>query len=106
MQIEKMDLFNEHKTPIFHLYRQEHNVRYKQCEHRIVIATRLSDFKFQRVFDPYTAYQELVMWLGNQATNEYPPQIRDDKVLRDAKGFDDWSFKNKWSEKKQRRSKK
>lgn len=36
-------------------------------------------------------------------TEEYPPQIKDDVVTRDSKGFDDWSFKNKWSEKKQRR---
>jgi hypothetical protein len=52
--------------------------------------------------DPYTAYQELVMWIGNKAVNEYPPQIVDDIVLRDSKGFDKWSFKNKPGYRKKR----
>lgn len=97
--LKKLDLFEVHKTPIYLLH-SGHTDSY------LTIAPELKEYNFQSVFDPYTAYQELVMWIGNQAVKEYPPQIKDDIVIRDSKGFDGWSFKNKWSEKKQRRSNK
>ena len=97
--IERLSLFEKYKTPIFHLARHKHHAH----NDKITIAPTLSNYNLQSVVDPYTAYQELVMWIGNQAVSEYPPQIKDDIVLRDSKGFDNWSFKNKWSEKKQRR---
>ena len=99
--IEKLNIFQKHATPYFSL-----RIKHYGNLFEITTAPTLSDYRFQEIFDPYTCYQELVMWIGNQAVSEYPPQIKDDKVIRDSKGFDNWSFKSKWSEKKQRRSRK
>lgn len=87
-ELMSLDLFKRYETPIF-------SIQYSRDNNGLVLDTgpELKDFNFQHVFDPYSAYQELVMWIGNQATNEWPPQITDDIVLRDSKGFDKMSFK-------------
>jgi len=87
-QIESLNLFDKYNTPIYTIYFN----KYRRGS-TIKIAPTLSDYNFQIVYDPYTAYQELVMWIGNKAVMEYPPQITDNVVLRDSKGFDKWSFK-------------
>jgi hypothetical protein len=49
----------------------------------------LKDIRFQRIFDPYTAFQEIEMFLGNYLnTNKEIVDIKDNKVLLEAKGFD------------------
>ena len=54
---------------------------------------RLSDFGFARVLDPFTAYQELRMWLSNLTNPEKPiPYVSDQDMLL-AKGFDKFSFR-------------
>jgi hypothetical protein len=92
---ESMNLFNEYETPIFAISPTDDGSEIKT-------GCLLKDYNFQSVMDPYTAYQELVMWLGNKAVNTYPPKIVDDIVLRDSKGFDKWSFKNKPGYRKKR----
>jgi hypothetical protein len=61
----------------------------------------LKTYDFYRIFDPYTAFQELSMYFGGVlgTANPYVPEVSD-KDLRDAKGFDDWSFKKEPSKKK------
>lgn len=55
---------------------------------------RLDDINFQRVKPPYEAFQEISMYVGNvMLASNNAPQIIDDKVLRDSKGFDKYSFK-------------
>jgi hypothetical protein len=53
----------------------------------------LKPLKFVRVFDPYTAFQELYMFVCNMATPQKPiPEVSDaDMVI--AKGFNEWSFR-------------
>ena len=89
--IKKMDLFDMYETPIFHIYSGRYNAL-------IDISPCLKDLNFQCKYNPYQAFQELVMWIGNQAVNEYPVQITDDIVLRDKKGFDQYSFKKRKTE--------
>ena len=60
------------------------------------INPRFADYKLQSVFDPWTAYQEIDMYLNNQlAVNMEPTLERSQELIRDSKGFDDWSFKQK-----------
>ncbi|RKZ67037.1 MAG: hypothetical protein DRQ48_10215 [Gammaproteobacteria bacterium] len=89
-ELESSDLFEQYETPIFSIQHSRTNTN-----NNLVLNTgpELKDFNFQHIMDPYTAYQELVMWIGNKATNEWPPQITDNIVLRDSKGFDKMSFK-------------
>lgn len=68
--------------------------------YQIKYNTKLSDYHFQTVKDPYTTFQELNQYFNNLATNEYPPQIMDDIVIRDSKGFDKYSFKKRKSKKR------
>ena len=82
MKVLNENLFEKLETPIFCIN-----------PNQTTTAPILKDYHFQEIMGPYEAYQELVMWIGNQAVNEYPPQIIDDIVLRDKKGFDKWSFK-------------
>ena len=96
VKIEKLNLSQKYQTPMFTLRTAGHR------EVTLNTAPTLKDFNFQSQFDPYTAYQEIVMWIGAQAVNEYPPQITDNIVLRDAKGFDKWSFKTMKGQKKKR----
>lgn len=55
----------------------------------------LQDIGFPSVMDPFTAFQELTMWLGAQARPEKDLVEISDEIMRDEKGFDEWSFKNK-----------
>lgn len=99
--VKSLNLFDKFETPIFSIC--------AGTGHREVIlntSPTLRNFNFESQFGPYSAYQELVMWIGNKAVSEYPPQITDNIVLRDAKGFDKWSFKTMKGQKKKRGGKK
>jgi hypothetical protein len=65
---------------------------------------RLAPFGFQSTIDPYTAYQEIAMYLaGPLAIQQDPPQDIDDETLASMKGFDDRSFRADSPGKKRRR---
>lgn len=88
------DMFIEHDCPIF--------VATLTCwdERKLVLNARLNEFQFYRMIDPYTAFQELQMWVGNQVQpRKHIPEISD-KVLAEAKGFDQWSFRKEPTKKK------
>ena len=54
----------------------------------------LDDLNFQKILDPYITYQEIEMFMGGVlGVNENPPETISDEHMRDAKGFDAWSFK-------------
>jgi len=62
---------------------------------RVTINPRLDDIEFARVVDPFTAYQEIDMFLSNQMVDrDTATNTGSDKIIRDSKGFDDKSFKN------------
>ena len=63
-------------------------------EHALVVNTNLKDIKFYRCLDPYMAFQELSMFIGGVLGVGEPETITiSDNDMRDAKGFDDRSFK-------------
>jgi hypothetical protein len=55
--------------------------------------TELRPFDFMRVMDPYTAFQEISMWLGNQAEPRKPIPVLDDVTMAEIKGFNKFSFR-------------
>lgn len=96
---ESNDLFLEYNTPIFVVEKN------KMCDfgrkHLININPILADYNFQHVVDPYTAYQELDMYLSGFLGNGNPePTKIDDKYMIASKGFDKWSFRKLPSKKK------
>ena len=55
----------------------------------------LKNCGFQSIVDPFTAYQEIDMFLGNDLAGQHDPimPVGGDLIVRDSKGFDEWSFK-------------
>lgn len=61
----------------------------------------IDDVRMVTKIDPFTAMQELEMFIGNVLTNNTTPTmpVGTDDQIRDSKGFDKWSFR-KMKEKK------
>ena len=78
-------LFRENRCPVF-VYREG-------CEHTITYNGCLKDLEFYRCVDPYTAFQEIQMFLGGMAFPNKPIPKIDDKIMAEAKGFDKFSFR-------------
>ncbi len=78
--------FENERCPVFvaRLENKEIIITYNAC---------LKDLEFFRVFEPYKAFQEIAMWLGNQAEPRKPIPHIDDLTLSEAKGFDKFSFR-------------
>jgi hypothetical protein len=87
MKLNKPELFFRFNAPIFQYYCFEK-------AYGVIINPQLKDTGFSSLMDPWTAFQELSMFVGGVLCQPKDvPQIIDDKVLRDSKGFDDMSFK-------------
>lgn len=80
------------KHPIFVLDMQ---YKYKDGKHlqQVTWNPCLRPYEFFRVLDPYTAFQELQMYLGSLAVPQKPIPVPSDKDMVVAKGFDKWSFR-------------
>jgi hypothetical protein len=55
----------------------------------------LKDLDFVKVMDPFTAFQEIAMFLGGvmAAEDQAPLRVGSDEVIARQKGFDEWSFR-------------
>jgi hypothetical protein len=90
--------FLKHRSPVFIaevVNEYEGKITYNGC---------LKPFEFYRVFDPYLAFQEIAMWLGNQAVPIKPIPKIDDVTMAEIKGFDKFSFRKDPSKKKKKAS--
>lgn len=86
------DIFIKVKTPIFLMKRPE--VRLNSGTVEFYVNPNLSEYGIQRLFDPWTMYQEIEMYLSNTlAVGVEKIPIFSDELKRDAHGFDNWSFK-------------
>lgn len=90
--IEDSTLFEEYKCPIF-INRDYNRIDPPRHGREFELNCRLEDYQFYRIFDAYRAYQEIRMWLSNQAAPEKPIPHIPDIIMRDAKGFDKYSFR-------------
>lgn len=83
------NLFLEYNTPCF-IYKKGRNYKTGQ----LIINPNLGEIEFYKVFDSYSAFQEIEMYLSNVLIKDKSPsQVTDDKVLLLSKGFDNNSFK-------------
>lgn len=84
------NIFLEYNTPCF-IYKEGR--KYKTGE--LIINPNLGEVEFYKVFDSYSAFQEIEMYLSNiLVTDKAPSPTTDDKILLAAKGFDNNSFKS------------
>jgi len=71
------------------------------CE--FTINSKLKNYGFAKVFDSYSAYQEIEMFLGGVLGNKEIDTVGiDDEHLKLQKGFDKWSFKKMPTKKKKK----
>jgi hypothetical protein len=83
-RINKSDIFTEYNCPIFVL-KPFINPNYKK---NLIINCELKQFEFQKVLDPYTAYQKLKTYVEGMAQPLRPIPELSDEVMQEIKGFD------------------
>ncbi len=72
-----------------------------RTEYELILNPRLNQYNFMTQVDPYTAYQELSMYIGNNLATQMDPDVNiSDKVRAESKGFNEWSFRRHKDESK------
>lgn len=79
-------------SPIVVLFEK---VDFLGIKHKVIWNARLKDYGFQRIVDPYQAFQQIEIFLSNQAVPQIPMPKMSDNQKRDSHGFDNWSFKKR-----------
>lgn len=60
----------------------------------LIVNPNLKDYNFASQVDPYTAFQDIGMFIDTHLTTRMDCDIeRTDELIRDQKGFDKWSFR-------------
>jgi hypothetical protein len=82
------DLFIYFKSPVVVLSDNSSG------ETNLVVNPILRGYQFASVIDPFQAFQELSMYVGNNLVSQMDPDVNiPDDLKRDSKGFDKWSFR-------------
>jgi hypothetical protein len=93
MKDSYMSSFRNYNAPCF-------VIKEENREDKVIVNPCLKDYNFQKVFDSYSAYQEISMFIGGilgkgeketLGRKDFP----DEPLIRDSKGFDNWSFKKR-----------
>lgn len=84
------ELFFKYKTPCYvikHLNRT-------RDQDKLIINPNLKKYKFYKIKDAFTAYQEISMFIGGTLAVPFKPIFEiSDKAKIQSHGFDKWSFK-------------
>ena len=91
-----LELFQKYKVPVFVIGSEKHHSDpLFENEERCVLNPRLTNFKFEKVIDPYQAFQELEMFIsGVLGVGERSTIKISDKNKIIEHGFDyKWSFR-------------
>ena len=89
-EIWRRKWFDKHRSPVFVA---QHGLNDSKYGGKVTYNAQLKPFEFYRVFDPYQAFQEISMWMGNQAVPIKPIPELDDITMAEIKGFDKYSFR-------------
>jgi len=100
-----IELFRENNTPIFiydsHIDRIDLDKYYGSNNQRFIINPVLKEYKFYKVFDTFSAFQEIQMFIsGVLGSNEKDIIEVEDKYKIAQHGFNKWSFRREPSKKK------
>jgi len=90
------EIFLKHKVPVF--------VYEDSC---ITVNPTLKDYRFAKVKDPFTAFQDIMQYISGVLGVGSPTMVEiSNEDMRDKKGFDNWSFRRHPADSKKPRSKK
>jgi hypothetical protein len=82
--------FDQYKTPIFIIRKADRGYD----DDVIEINCQLKPFEFYRIYDPYSAFQEIQMYISGVLGIGQPQLIQiGNKEMIQKKGFDKWSFR-------------
>lgn len=101
--LDPKDLFLKYRVPYFAIHAVERFAANKrEFPYKIVLNPCLKDYMFYRVFDAYSAFQEIEMFLNNQIVNPDNPHIDPvpDHIKAESHGFNSESFRKPKSIKK------
>jgi len=89
--IEKeLDFFFRHRCPIFII----ESLDKRRIEYNLILHPNLFKRNFQREIDPYTAFQELSMFISGRLGVGEPVTVNiSNEAMIEKKGFDKWSFR-------------
>ena len=106
-EIGKLDLteyFQHGKAPTFVIRHRELNRTGFADKFKISFDAPLDEYEFVKIIDPYTAFQEISMYRNGVLGVGEPEMVEiSDENKRDAKGFNDMSFKTESPGKKRKR---
>jgi hypothetical protein len=90
-------LFVEHNVPIFAIeYCHEDQQYCKYDESIITLNPELTDYKFENIYQPYEAFQEIAMYMGGVLPKKDSSMVEVSEACKvQMKGFDSWSFRKK-----------
>lgn len=87
----------KYKTPVIVLTSTRNNLK-------AIANPILREYDFVRLFDPYTAFQEISMYIGGVMGNNEPPMLEvDEKTKISQHGYDKWSFRQMPGDKKRKK---
>jgi hypothetical protein len=87
------EYFVEHNTPVF-VIDPDAQKSGKARKAVLYLNAELKPLAFAKVMDPYTAYQEIEMYMSGILGLTEPDIVNvQDRYLAESKGFDKWSFK-------------
>lgn len=90
-------LFLKYKSPILEIDYETKPLPFfsQRGVYKVKTNPELKQYGFAKKIDPYTAMQELEMYIGNVLTNNESPKmpVGTDDEIRDSKGFDKYSFR-------------
>lgn len=96
--LDRLNLFEKHKQALLYIDIDGDN------KPLLTSNPLLKHLGFAKVKDPFTAYQEISMYISGVIGVGEPDTIEvSDECKRDAKGFDEWSFKTHSPGKKAKR---
>lgn len=88
---ETFELFQNIQNNYKHLF-QNHPI-FTIYSKKIIFNDCLKNFEFYKIFDSFSAFQEISMFLGNQAIPIKPIPHIPDKIILEIKGFNKFSFR-------------
>lgn len=93
---ENIELFFKYKSPVFIYTPEIQSMIWNNKTTKIILNPILKEYKFFKIFDTFTAFQEIAMFISGVLGSNREPELKltdKDKIIQH--GFDTkWSFRN------------
>ena len=104
--VKPNDLFLEHKVPYFFLGNPHVQIGWSRGDSsKLTLNPKLANYKFGKIKDAWTCYQDIEMFMNNEIVRPDDPFIApvSDKIKAESHGFDKYSFRSDKGKKKRKK---